>query len=105
VPKLLLLDTLRVGFEDFKEVLTLLDLPVGIGMDDFGKILHQSEISSHLVSQSGNLAELRDQSNLISSLPVFVNEEGLVRICDLLIVPCLVVVLIGSLKQAIITLS
>ena len=47
VPKLLLLDTLRVSFEDFKEVLALLDLPIGIGVDNLGKILHESEVRSH----------------------------------------------------------
>jgi hypothetical protein len=50
VPKLLLLDTLRVSLEYLKEILAFLDLAVGIGMDDFGKILHESEIRSHLVS-------------------------------------------------------
>ncbi len=44
------------------------------------------------------MAKLRDQSNLITSLSVFVNEERLVGISDLLIVPGLVVVFVGSLN-------
>lgn len=56
MPKLLLFDTLRILLEDFKEVLTLLDLPFGIGMDDLSKILHESEITSHSVCQSSDLA-------------------------------------------------
>jgi hypothetical protein len=74
MPQLLFLLALRVCVEDFKQVSAFIDLPVSIGVDDFSKILHQSEVSSHSISESSDLAEFRNQSNLISSLSVFVDE-------------------------------
>lgn len=50
VPKLLLLDTLRICLKDFKQILAFFDLSVCIGMDNLSKILHQPEISSHRIS-------------------------------------------------------
>lgn len=47
VPEFLLLDTLRVCLKDFKQVLAFFDLSVSIGVDNLGKILHQTEVSSH----------------------------------------------------------
>lgn len=74
MPQLLLLLAFGVSVEDFKQILAFIDLSVSISVDDFSKILHESEISSHSVSESSNLAEFRYQSDLIASFSVFVNQ-------------------------------
>jgi len=99
VPQFLLLLTLGIGVEDLKEVLALSNFPVSIGVDDLCQVLHQSEVSPHAVSQTSDLTELRDQSDLIPSFPVLVNEKRLVGVIDVLIVPGLVVLLVAGLTR------
>lgn len=97
MPLLLFLLALFVFGEGSEEILAFLDLSIGIGVDDLGEIFHQSEVSPHGISKTSELAKLWNQSNLVSSLPVLVDEEWLIWIGDSLIVPGLVVVLIAHL--------
>lgn len=97
MPLLLLLNALFVLAEGSEKVLALRDLAVSVGVDDLGEILHESEVGSHGVSESGELAELRNQSDFITSLPVLVDEKRLVWILDGLVVSGLVVVGIAHL--------
>ena len=97
MPLLLLLLAFFILGESSKQVLAFIDLLVSISVHDHGKILHQLEVSSHGVGETSELAELRDESNLVTSLPVLVDEERLVWISDALIVPGLVVVLVAHL--------
>lgn len=60
MPELLLLDTLGMRVEDFQEILAFSYFPVSIGVDYFGKILHESEITSHRIGETSDLAEFRD---------------------------------------------
>lgn len=99
MPLLLLLLAFFILGESSKQVLAFIDLLVSISVHDLGKILHQLEVSSHGVSETSELAELRDESNLVTSLPVLVDEEGLIWISDALIVPGLVVVLVAHLDS------
>jgi len=94
---LLLLLALLVLGESAEEILAFLDLPVGVSVHDLGKIFHQSEVSSHGVGETSELAELGNESNLVSSLPVLVDKERLIWIRDGLVVPGLVVVLVADL--------
>lgn len=98
MPSLLLLLALLVGCKGGEEILALLDLLVSVGVDNLGEIFHQPEVSTHCFRQTGELAELWDQSDLITSLSVLVDEEWLVRIGDILVVPGLVVLLVADLS-------
>ena len=91
VPQLLLLLALRVLLEVLHEVLDLLDLRFGIGMQDLSKVFHQMEVCSHTISQTCQLAELWNQSDFVSSASVLVDEEWLILILDGLIVAGLVI--------------
>ena len=102
VPSLLLLLALLVLGEGGEEVFALLHLLVGIGVHDLGKILHEAEVSSHLVSEASELAELGDQRDLVARLPVLVDKERLVGVGDVLVVPGLVVLLIANLSAVLI---
>ena len=102
MPSLLLLLALLVGVEGGEEILAFLDLLVGVGVDDLGKIFHQPEVSAHCISQTRELAELWDQSDLVTSLSVLVDEERLVWISDGLVVPGLVVVLVADLSTVLV---
>lgn len=97
MPSLLLLLALLILIEGGEEILALLDLLVSVGVDDLGKIFHQSEVSAHGIGQTRELAELWDQSDLIARLAVLVDEERLVWITDGLVVPGLVVLLVADL--------
>lgn len=97
VPLLLLLLALFVLAEGVEESFAFLDLSVSVGVDNLGKILHQSEISTHSVGQPCQLAKFRDQCDFISSLTVLVDEERLVWIFDALVVPGLVVLGVAHL--------
>ena len=97
MPLLLLLLAFFILGESSKQVLAFIDFLVSISVHDLGEILHQLEVSSHGVSETSELAELRDEGNLVTSLPVLVDEERLVWISDALIVPGLVVVLVAHL--------
>jgi len=98
VPELLLLLTLRIAVEDFKKVATLCDLPVSVGVRDLSEVLHETEVGAHLVGESRHLAELRNQGDLGTGLPVLVNEQGLVGLGDVLVVAGLVVLLVRDLS-------
>lgn len=98
VPELLLLLTLRIAVEDFKKVAALCDLPVSVGVRDLSEVLHETEVGAHLVGESRHLAELRNQGDLGTGLPVLVNEQGLVGLGDVLVVAGLVVLLVRDLK-------
>lgn len=45
------------------------------------------------------MAQFRNESDLIASLSVLVDQERLIRIADVLVVPGLVVVLVGDLLE------
>ena len=98
MPSFLLLLALLVLCKGGEEILALLDLLVSVGVNDLGKILHQPEVSAHGICQTGELAELWDQSDLIARLAVLVDEERLVEILDILVVSGLVVLLVADLS-------
>lgn len=102
MPSLLLLYALLVLCEGGEEILALLDLLVSVGVDDLGEIFHQPEVSAHGICQTCELAELWDQSDLITSLSVLVDEERLVWISDILVVPGLVVLLVADLSAVLV---
>jgi len=74
VPLLLLLNAFLISLEHLEQILDLFDLCLGIRVDDLSKILHESEVSPHRVSQSSELAQLWNESDLISSLAIFVDK-------------------------------
>lgn len=97
MPLLLLFDTLLVGSESGKEILTLAYFLVSVGVDNLGKILHQPEVGSHDIRQACKLTEFWDQSDLVTGLAVLVDEEWLVWVRDGLVVPSLVVLGVADL--------
>lgn len=97
MPLLLLLLTFFILGESSKQVLAFIDLLVSISVHDLGEILHQLEVSSHGISETSQLAELRDEGNLVTSLSILVDKEWLIWIRDALIVPGLVVVCVADL--------
>ena len=99
VPGLLFFLTLLVLGEGGEEVLALLHLLVSVGVHDLGQILHEAEICAHCVCKTSELAELRNERNLVSSLPILVDQERLVGIGDVLIVAGLVVLLVADLSS------
>jgi len=74
MPGLLLLLAFLVLSESAEQILALLNLSIGIGVDNLCQVLHESEVCTHLVGQSSHLAQLRNQSNLVTGLAVFVDE-------------------------------
>lgn len=74
VPQLLLLLALFICLEVVHQVLDLFDLGLSIGMHNLGQILHQSEISTHGVSQTCELAEFGDQSYLLACAAVLIDQ-------------------------------
>lgn len=60
VPEGLLFLALLVGLEVSHQVLDLLDLGLSIRVNDLCHILHQSKVSTHCISQTGNLTQLWD---------------------------------------------
>lgn len=97
MPGLLFFLTLLVLCESLEQIFALIYLFIGIGVYDLSKILHESEVGSHGIRETRQLTELRDKSDFISSLPVLVDQERLVWICDVLIIPGLVVLSIAHL--------
>lgn len=69
-------------------------------MHNSSQIFHESEVSSHAVGESGHLAELRDQGDFVPGLSILVDEERLVGVGDVLIVPRLVVLLVAGLYNS-----
>ena len=98
VPSFLFLNALGIRVKDFKEIFAFVDLSVSVSVYNLSKILHESEVCSHRVSQTSDLTEFWNQGNLNTSFSVFVDKERLVTIIDSLIVSGLVVVLVGNLK-------
>lgn len=97
MPSLLLFLALLVLGESLEQILALRKLLVSVGVHDLGQILHESEVGSHGIREARQLTELRDESDFVASLPVLVDEERLVGILDVLIVPGLVVLSIAHL--------
>jgi len=102
MPSLLLFLALLVLGESLEQIFALRKLFVSVGVHDHGQILHESEVGSHGIRKPRQLTELRDQSDLISSLPVLVDEKRLVRIRDVFIVPGLVVLGIAHLGSVLV---
>jgi len=102
MPLLLLFLALLVGRESLEEVLALLHFLLSVGVDDLSEIFHQTEVGSHGVRQPSELTEFRNERDLVASLPIFVDEERLVKIVDVLVVPSLVVVLVADLGSLLI---
>lgn len=97
MPLLLFLLALFIGGESGKEVFAFLHLLVGVGVHDLSQILHEPEVSTHCIGKTSELAELWDQRDLVACLPILVDEEWLVRVGDVLIVPGLVVFFVADL--------
>lgn len=97
MPKLLLLDAFFVCLEVLHQVLNLLDLRISVCVHDLCKILHQTEVGTHCVSQTSQLTEFRNKGDLITCSPVFVDEKGLVGVRNGLVVAGLVVVAVAGL--------
>ena len=98
MPLLLLFNTLLVGSKSGKEILTLAYFLVSVCVDDLSKILHQPEVSSHNICHARKLTEFWDQSDLVTGLAVFVDEEWLVWVRDGFVVPSLVVLGVADLS-------
>ena len=98
VPQSLLLLTLLVGLKVVHQVFNLLDLRIGIGVDDLCKILHETEVRTHGVGKPSQLTEFGDESDLIARPSVFVDEQGLVWVLYLLVVLGLVVLAVAGLS-------
>lgn len=99
MPLLLFLYALFISCEGFEEILALFNLLVSIGMHDLGKIFHEPEVSTHSISKTSELAELRNQCDFIASLPILVDEERLIWVVDSLIVSGLIVLLVADLSS------
>ena len=95
MPKRLLFDTLRVCLEVGHQVLDLLDLGVGVSVENLREILHKSEIGTHSISQARQLAQLGNEGNLISRAAILVDEQRLIHVVDSLIVAGAVVLLVA----------
>ena len=91
VPQLLFLHALRVGLEVGHEVFDLLDLGLGIRVQDHSQVLHQAEVRTHRIGEARQLAELGDERHLVSGPTIFVDQEWLVSIGNVLIIAGLVV--------------
>jgi hypothetical protein len=102
VPERLLLLALLVGLEVVHEVLDLLDLGFGIGVDDLSEILHETEVSTHRVSQSCQLTQFRDESDLSTCPSVLVDQQRLVGVDDTFVVLRLVVLTVAGLSALLI---
>lgn len=97
VPVLGLFLALVVLSERLEQARAFLDLLLGSGVDDLREILHEPKVCSHLIGQPSQLAQFRNQSNLIASLAILVDEEWLIDIGHILIVPRLVVLQVAHL--------
>lgn len=98
VPKLLLLDALFVCLEMLHQVLNLLNLGICISVNDLCKILHETEVSTHSISQPSQLTEFRNKSDLISRSPILVDEQRLIWFLNSLVVAGLIVVTVTYLS-------
>lgn len=98
VPSLGLLFAFLVLGERLEQMLALLDLLLGVAVNNLGEVLHEPEVSSHLIGQTCELTELRNKSHFVASLPVLVDEERLIDVSDGLVVPGLVVLHVANLS-------
>lgn len=71
-------------------------------MNDLCKVLHQTEVGTHSVSQASQLTKFRNKSNFIACSSVLVDEEGLVRVGNVLVVAGLVVVSVAGLSAVLV---
>ena len=97
MPVLGLLFALVVSSERLEQIRALFYLLLGSGVNDLSEIFHEPKVCSHLVSQTCQLAQFWYQSHLIASLSILVNEERLVNIGNILIVPGFVVLHVADL--------
>ena len=97
VPSLGLLFAFLVLGERLEQMRALLDLLLGVGVNNLCEVLHESEVGSHLIGQTCELTELWNKCHFVTSLAVLVDEERLVDIGDALIVPGLVVLHVADL--------
>ena len=102
MPLLLFFLAFLVLCESGEEVLALLHLLVRVGMDDTGKILHESEVGTHSICQSCELAELWHKCHFVACLPVLVDQERLVGVSDVLVVSGLVVLGVTYLSSVLV---
>jgi len=91
MPQLLLLLALGIGLEVSHQVFDFLDLRFSIGVQNNGKVFHHAEVCAHGVSETGKLAKLGNECDLVTSASVLVDEERLVGVGDVFIVASLVV--------------
>ena len=68
-----------------------MDLLRSIGVHDLGKVLLESEVGPHLLGQAGQLTKFWNEGDLVTSLAILVDEQGLVGVGHSLIVLRLVV--------------
>lgn len=99
VPLLLFFFALFICCKSTEEILALLYLFVSIGMHDLSEIFHEPEVSTHSICKTGELAELWDQRDFITSLPILVDEQRLVWVGDVLIVSGLIVLFVTDLSS------
>lgn len=102
VPKLLLLNAFFVCLEVLHQVFDLLDFCISVSVNDLCKVLHQTEVGTHSVSQASQLTKFRNKSNFIACSSVLVDEEGLVRVGNVLVVAGLVVVSVAGLSAVLV---
>jgi len=91
VPELLFLDTFGIGGEVSHQILDFIALLLSIGVNDFGEVSHQPEVRAHRVGQTSELTKLRDQSDLVASAAIFIDEQRLIGFLDFFVVAGLVV--------------
>lgn len=98
MPKLLLFDAFFIRLKVLHQVFDLLYLRIGISVNDLCKVLHQTEVGTHSVSQTCQLTELRNKGNFIACSSVLVDKKGLIGVRNGLIVAGLVVVTVAGLS-------
>lgn len=98
VPKFLLLLALRVRVEDLQQVSAFTDLSVCVGVHYLSEVFHESKVCSHRISETCHLTEFWNEGDFNSSSAIFVDEQRLSWISDILVVSGLVVVFVGNLN-------
>ena len=96
MPKLLLLDALDVCLEVIHEIFDLLDLGISVGVHNHGKVLHEAEVGTHRISQASQLTELRDEGDLVTCASILVDQQWLIHVGDVLVVPSAIVLLVAG---------
>ena len=80
-----------------RPLLAFLNLSLSIRMHDLGEILHESEVSSHGIRQTSELAQFWNEGDLDTSLAVLVDQQGLIQVIDVLVILLLVVLRVRDL--------